>query len=102
LSKTLEEIDRMEASEVLLWKYYLAEPRGDRRADWHSATICHAIYTFMLGMSGDTKTKLNTRDLLLNFSEEEEMTEEKALAEMARNKAIAGMAFAPLKPKSDS
>jgi len=48
----------------------LAEPRGDRRADYHAALITKAIYDFMLGFS-KSRRKVRLSDLLIKFERRE-------------------------------
>lgn len=81
----MSEIDEMDASEVSLWQYYLVkEPRGERRSDWNTAQICHAIYTFMIGLSNGDISKVKLEDNLLKFKEIEtadnEIEKQKAIA----------------------
>lgn len=67
LGCSIEEIEgRMTNEEYMCWKIYLAEPRGDRRADYHAALITHSIYEFMLGFSKN-KQKLNLEQFILKF-----------------------------------
>jgi hypothetical protein len=85
LSKTLKEVDEMEASEVELWQMYLSEPRGEDRQDYHAAQICHAVYTILSSFSSQD-IKLKLEDNLLKFSEiktEAEMAEESTLKNIA-------------------
>ena len=49
----------MPAKELVMWQHRLAEPRGDRRADWHAAQLVKAIYDVALGFAG----KENTADV---------------------------------------
>jgi hypothetical protein len=90
LSKTLKEVDEMEASEVELWQYYLSEPRGEDRQDYHAAQICHAIYTILASFSSQD-IKLKLEDNLLKFSEiktEAEAAEEATLKNVAIMQAM--------------
>lgn len=94
----MSEIDEMDAAEVRLWQQYLiAEPRGTHRDDWHSAQICHAIYTFMLGLSGGDSKKIKLQDCLLKFDDiDQTKTEEEKQKSIALQTAMGIMsAFGP-------
>jgi hypothetical protein len=47
-----EIVDDMPAQELMMWQEWLREPRGDRRADWRSATVCRTIHDVALGFNG--------------------------------------------------
>lgn len=36
--------DTMPMEELNMWRIWMAEPRGEQRADWHTAQITHMIY----------------------------------------------------------
>jgi len=57
----------MDAVEVGMWRHRLSEPRGEDRADYHAAQICHAIYTVISSFS-QNNIKLELEDNLLKFT----------------------------------
>ena len=92
LSKTLKEVDEMEASEVELWQLYLSEPRGEDRQDYHAAQICHSIYTILASFS-EKDIKLKLEDNLIKFGEhktEQEMADEDTLKNINIAQAMFG------------
>lgn len=71
LSKSLKEIDEMEADEVLLWQEWMSsEPRGMRRMDFHAAQITQAIYGIMNRFTAGSKP-VRLKDCLLTFKTRE-------------------------------
>lgn len=58
--------ERMTYEEFICWQYYLTEPRGDKRADWHTAMITKSVYDFMLGFS-KSRRKIKLNEMLLKF-----------------------------------
>lgn len=94
----------MEADEVELWQYYLSEPRGEKRSDYHAAQICHAVYTILTSF-GDGKTKLKLEDNLLKFEpykSDEERAEESVLKNIAVLQGMFGASSKPLVDKLKS
>lgn len=78
LSKSLEEIDEMQADEVLLWQHYLSEqPRGWRRLDYHAAQITQAVYTVISSFSSESE-KIKLKDCLLKFEDQSSEDADKA------------------------
>ena len=68
---SIRELDeRLTYEEYACWQFYLAEPSGDRRADYHTAMIVKAVYDFMLGFS-KSKKKIRLTDTLLKFEARE-------------------------------
>lgn len=48
-----ELLEDVPAKELLMWHRWMqAEPRGDRRGDWHAAMIAKGIHDVALGFSG--------------------------------------------------
>ena len=104
LGKTLKEVDSMDASEICLWQMYLSEPRGEDRADYHAAQICHSVYTILSSFSSND-VKLKLEDNLLKFSEyktEEERAEESTLKNVAIMQGMFGNAGSELVDKLKS
>lgn len=65
LGKTLQELDKMPASEIYLWIAYDGlSPIGDERGDIHAAQISSSVY-----QSQGSKVKLN--DVLIKWQKEE-------------------------------
>ncbi len=67
LGKDFSEIDTMPAEEVILWRAYLCEPRGEARSDYHAAQVCQAIYLIATSISGG-KSNIKLEDNLLKFT----------------------------------
>lgn len=88
LSKSIAEIDSMEADEVRGWRVYMAmEPRGEERRDYNAAQVCQAVYTVIAALARDSQeVKLET--CLLKFKEKKE----KAKSDSYRN-AVRMMGF---------
>lgn len=60
----------MPHEELLMWRFYLAEPRGDARSDYHAAQITQAIYSIAQSFSKNSK-KVKMEDCLLKFEAED-------------------------------
>jgi hypothetical protein len=50
--------------------YEVVEPFGDRRADWHFASVCAVVFNTAAATSGSRK-RLKPSDFLLEFDEKE-------------------------------
>lgn len=67
---------RMTFDDFLNWRAFdLIEPFGDRRADYHAASICAAIFNAAL-MRGGSKKRVRVSDFLLEFKDAETKIEE--------------------------
>lgn len=58
----------MEPAEILYWREYLREPRGERRADYHAAQITQAVYSVMSAFAKNAKP-ISMSDCLLKFED---------------------------------
>lgn len=45
-------VDTLPANELVIWREWLMEPRGDRRADWRAAQIAKSVHDVALGFNG--------------------------------------------------
>jgi hypothetical protein len=64
-------LERMSFDDLMWWRAFdLIEPFGDRRADYHAASICAAIYNTTL-MRGGSRKRMNPTDFLLEFKDVE-------------------------------
>lgn len=54
-------------------EYAEAEPFGDRRQDWHAASLCATMMN-QTAMLMRSETRFNVRDFLLDFDGEEKPT----------------------------
>lgn len=70
IGKSISEIEEMPHEELILWRFYLSEPRGDARSDYHAAQITQAIYTIAQSFSKNSK-KIKMEDCLLKFESPE-------------------------------
>lgn len=85
----------MSFDEFLDWRAFdLICPYGDRRADYHAASICAAIYNTTL-MQGGSRKRLSPTEFLLEFKDVEKKDPEAAPAAAWQHmKSIARMHFA--------
>jgi len=84
----------MPHEELLMWRFYLAEPRGDARSDYHAAQITQAIYSIAQSFSKNSK-KVKMEDCLLKFEAEDKSKQvqkyklmAQAWAEMSKKKKV--------------
>jgi len=84
-------VDEMPGSELVMWRKYILEPRGERRADWNTATLAKAVHDVGLGFAGH-KNDQQLDSYLLKFAvaDPEEVT--------ARNLKIARAIFGKVVP----
>jgi hypothetical protein len=86
IGKSISEIEEMPHEELLMWRFYLSEPRGELRQDYHAASIVQAIYSIAQSFSKNPK-KVKMEDCLLKFETEEadmskKVSKYKAMAEI--------------------
>jgi hypothetical protein len=95
-------LDRMSFDDFLNWRAFdLIEPFGDRRADYHAASICAAVFNTAL-MRGGSRRRVRVSDFLLEFKDAEAKVDEAAPnAGWQRMKWIAKMHFASSKATKD-
>jgi len=93
-------LERMSFDDLMWWRAFdLIEPFGDRRADYHAASICAAIYNTTL-MRGGSRKRMSPSDFLLEFKDVETKpdapgkTETPPTAGWQHMKSIAKMHFA--------
>ena len=80
-----ELVDRLPAGELLAWRKWLMEPRGDSRADWHAAQISKCVHDVALGFNGKSNPQ-GLETYLLSFRMVEEL-------EMNRRNMVAARSF---------
>jgi hypothetical protein len=69
-------LESMTFDDFLNWRAFdLIEPFGDRRADYHAASICAAMFNATL-MSKGSKKRVRVSDFLLEFRDAEAKIEE--------------------------
>lgn len=98
LGKSLDEIEDMPVRDLTLWRYWMAEPRGELRMDYQTASVVQAIYGIMSGFSKSKPPKIN--ECLLKFATQDNTEEQKKLniarsmmslqALMGKNQNLAG------------
>lgn len=93
----------MDAEEVVYWREYLREPRGELREDYRAAQITQAVYTFMSSFGKDSKP-INLEQCMLNFEESEPVsstgqTAEKAMQTVAAIASAFGKGVKPFTQK---
>lgn len=92
-------LDRMSFDDFLNWRAFdLIEPFGDRRADYHAASICAAVFNAAL-MRGGSRKRVRVSDFLLEFKDAVTKVAEEAgpNAGWQRMKWLAKMHFAASK-----
>lgn len=91
-------LDRMSFDDFLNWRAFdLIEPFGDRRADYHAASVCAAVFNAAL-MRGGSKKRVRVSDFLLEFKDAVTKVEEAGPnAGWQRMKWLAKMHFAASK-----
>lgn len=86
----------MDPAEVIYWREYMREPRGDARADRHAAQITQAIYTFMGAFAKGSKA-VNLEDCILKFASDDndgaETHKGQTMEQAMRTVAAIGAAF---------
>jgi len=91
-------LDAMSFDDFMNWRAFdLIEPFGDRRADYHAASICAAVFNSMLIRVG-SRRRMSLQDFVLEFKDSptEVQKDESAppVAGWQQMKMIAKMRFA--------